>query len=48
MAMPEECLTENLLDRLRAAASPQEYLDADVTIDRSLSLTSMICLPRKG
>ncbi len=36
MAMPEECLTENLLDRLRAAASPQEYLDADVTIDRSL------------
>ena len=36
MAMPEEHLTEDLLARLRAAASPKEYLDADVTIDRSL------------
>ena len=36
MDMPEERLTENLLARLRAAASPQEYLDADVTIDRTL------------
>lgn len=35
MAMPEERLTEDLLARLRAAASPREYLDADVTMDRS-------------
>ncbi|MDO4442349.1 MAG: hypothetical protein Q4B69_00520 [Slackia sp.] len=34
--MPEERLTEDLLARLRAAASPQEYLDDDVTMERSL------------
>lgn len=35
--MPEERLTEDLLARLRAAASPQEYLDEEVTLDRTLS-----------
>lgn len=34
---PEERLTEDLLARLRAAASPQEYLDEEVTLDRTLS-----------
>lgn len=37
MVMFEERLTEDLLARLRAAASPREYLDADVTVDRTLS-----------
>lgn len=35
--MQEERLTEDLLTRLLAAASPQAYLDEGATIDRKLS-----------
>ena len=35
--MTEERLTEDLLARLLAAASPKAYLDEGTTFDRSLS-----------
>lgn len=35
--MAEEKLTEDLLERLRASAAPEEYLRAGETIDRTLS-----------
>lgn len=35
--MTEECLTEDLLDRLLNAASPKEYLDQENLADRKLS-----------
>ena len=35
--MAEERLTEELLNRLRASARPEAYLDEGVTIDRALS-----------
>lgn len=46
--MSEERLTEDLLARLRAASNPQEYLDADVTIDRSLKSYLDDLLAEKG
>ena len=46
--MPEERLTEDLLARLRAAASPQEYLDEEVTLDRTLSAYLRELLDEKG
>ena len=46
--MPEERLTEDLLARLRAAASPQEYLDEEVTLDRTLSTYLHELLNEKG
>lgn len=46
--MPEERLTEDLLARLRAAASPQEYLDEEVTLDRTLSAYLHELLDEKG
>ena len=46
--MPEERLTEDLLARLRAAASPQEYLDEEVTLDRTLARISMNCWMKKA
>lgn len=35
--MPTEKLTEDLLKRLLAAATPEEYLDQEETLDRQLS-----------
>ena len=35
--MAEEYLTEELLERLRASARPEAYLDEGLTIDRKLS-----------
>ena len=35
--MAKERLTEELLERLRASARPEAYLDEGVTIDRTLS-----------
>ena len=35
--MAEEHLTEELLERLRASARPEAYLDEGLTIDRKLS-----------
>ncbi len=34
--MAEECLTEDLLERLLASSTPDEYLDESLTIDRGL------------
>lgn len=36
MALPEERLTEDLLERLLAAETPDAYLAEDATLDRSL------------
>ena len=46
--MPEERLTEDLLKHLRAVTSPQEYLDEEVTLDRTLSAYLHELLDEKG
>lgn len=46
--MKEERLTEELLERLLAAATPEAYLDEDLTVDRALSDYLHELLDEKG
>lgn len=45
---PQERLTEELLERLLAAQSPEAYLDQDLTIDRELPDYLHELLARRG
>ena len=45
---PQERLTEELLERLLAAQSPEAYLDQDLTLDRELPDYLRALLAEKG
>lgn len=46
--MAEECLTEDLLERLLASGTPDEYLDEGLTVDRTLPDYLRELLDEKG